>query len=100
MCTFVFTYICIYKYMHAYACVCIRYTQHSFLRVLVSVSAAAMHDASRIGRCEPFGNDSGTIWKPFGRGEAKLKRLRMRRLQTHGKNSPMKNEGLFSADVT
>ena len=49
-----------------------------------------MHHASCICRCEPFGNDSGTIWKPFGRGEAKIRRLRMRRLQTNGKTSPIK----------
>ena len=59
-----------------------------------------MHHASCIGKCEPFGNDSGTIWKPFGRGEAKIRRLRMRRLQTHGKNFPMKNVRPFSVDVT
>ena len=79
--------------MPAYACVCIQYTQPSFLRVLVSLSAAAsciMHHASCIGRCEPFGNGLGTIWKRFGRGEAKIGMLSTRRLQTHGKNSPMK----------
>ena len=65
---YVYTYI--YTYMHAYACVLIQHTQHSFLRVLVSVSTAAsciMHHASASA------NHLGMIRELFGShlGEAR-----------------------------
>ena len=94
----------VHTYIYVYAC--LRLCTYTTYATLISKSTrfcehgCLMHHASCICRCEPFGNDSGTIWKPFGRGEAKIRSLRIRRLQTNGQTSPIKNVGLFSVDVT